>query len=136
MAKLAECVDQIDLEELKLRDTVPHQLCKSLTSIESFRWFTTASDEINRIIDESMKELTENILKYKDYDYIFSIHENDTKTKLSEWEKEEVEDDDDGPKGKKKELTAAEIKDKFKKSYRAQHCINPSQQYLYDEINK
>jgi len=29
---------------------------------------------------------------------------------------EELDEDDDGPKGKKKELTAAEIKEKFKRS--------------------
>jgi len=63
---LAQSVDQIDLEELKLRDTEPKKLCKPLTNAESFRWFTSASEEINRIVVESMNQLTENIMKYKD----------------------------------------------------------------------
>lgn len=91
---------------------------------------------MNRIIEESLSELTVNLHKYADYDDIFTINENDTKNMLVNWVVEEGEDEDDGPKGKKVELTPAQIKEKFKKTYRNKNCINPSQEYLYSEINK
>lgn len=105
-------------------------------SLDTFRWFSSANQEMNRILDESLSELTTNLFKYKDYDYIFTINENDTKNMLLNWQMEDAEEEDDGPKGKKVELTPAQIKEKFKKNYRNKHCINPSQDYLYKEINK
>jgi len=81
---LSELLDKVDSNELKLRESKPQKLIVLFETEDDFKnmitypWFKTAYDQLSKIVEISINDLIENILKYKEFDEILNIKENDT----------------------------------------------------------